>query len=247
MPKTAAVVVRAPAEPLGQEPTLDELAATVRREHELCMGAMRTTIEHAVRAGEALLLARDLTSPDREWHRWLTANFPKHASTAYSYMRMARYQKMLPKDLNSVTAANELLRGLPAVDGGSPRDRVPDARKDDARRLRDQGASYKQIAKQLGASVSTVHYWFNDGTRLQKDKRARRALKKQEQERALRRAVNKTGGALSEAYSLAERMDDVLGQAHREATEPEARRELARAHEFQRAMRDSVVRALGVE
>lgn len=56
----------------------------------------------------------------------------------------------------------------------------------------------------------------------------------------------KAGGALAEAYSMAERLDDILGQAHREATEPEVRRELTRAHEYQHAMRDAIVRTLGV-
>jgi len=231
---------------LDRETTLDELAATVQREHEACHAAAQTTLAHAVRAGEALLQARELLLPTGMWVLWLERHFPKVKSQAYAYMRIATYKHRIP-DGCGIAAADKLVQGLSAIDGGPGRARVADVTKEEAHRLREQGASYKQIAKQLGASVSTVHYWFNDGTRLQKDKRARRALKKQEQERALKRAVNKTGGALSEAYSLAERMDDVLGQAHREAAESEARRELARAHEFHRAMRDSIVRALGVE
>jgi predicted transcriptional regulator len=232
--------------PADRTATLDELAATVRREHEACLAAVQTTFDHAVRAGEALLQAREFLLPTGKWISWLEEHFPMHKSQAYAYMRVATYQHLIPEG-TGIVAADRLVQGLSAIDGGPGRARVTDITKEEAHRLRESGASYKQIAKQLGASVSTVHYWFNDGTRSQRDRRARRALKKQEQERAVRRAINKTGGALAEAYSLAERMDDVLGQAHREATEAEARRELARAHEFHRAMRDSIVRGLGVE
>ncbi len=240
------LATRSDVEVLDQCQTLEALEETVQREHEACLIAAKTTFDHAVRAGEALLQIRDLLLPTGQWTKWVEERFPMHKSQAYTYMRVATYRHLIPEG-TGIGAANKLVEGLSAIDGGPGRARVADITKEEAQRLRVAGASYKQIAKQLGASVSTVHYWFNDGTRSQKDKRARQALKKQEQARALKRVVNKTGGALAEAYSLAERMDDVLGQAHREATEPEARRDLARAHEFQRAMRDSIVRSLGVE
>lgn len=53
------------------------------------------------------------------------------------------------------------------------------------------------------------------------------------------------GGAISEAYSMAERMQGILAQAHREATDSEARRALSVAESNYRAMRDEIVRALG--
>jgi hypothetical protein len=62
----------------------------------------------------------------------------------------------------------------------------------------------------------------------------------------VRRAARKAGGALAEAYAVAERMQDTIAQAHREATDREAREALALAGEHHRKMRDQIVRALGV-
>lgn len=232
--------------PFVEQPSLDELAETIRREHDACRAAAKTTIEHAISAGEALLQVRERLTPTRQWMAWLEANFPKHRSSAYQYMRVATYRHLIPADYG-IAAADKLTKGLPTIDGLPGRPRIDDARKADAQRLRSEGKGYKEIARALDASVSTVYSWFNDGTKSQRDKRAREALRKEEKQRAVKRAVAKEGGALAEAYSLAERLDDVLGQAHREAKEPAARKELARAHEFHRAMRDSIVRGLGVE
>jgi transposase len=228
------------------EPTLDELTATVLREHGACKAAAQTTIEHAVRAGEALLQIREQLVGTEGWMRWLADNPAMHRTTAYQYMRLASYQRLIPEG-TSLYRADKLIKSLPAIDGGPGRPHVEDGRKADARRMRDEGSSYKEIAKAIGASVSTVHAWFNDGTKDVRAKRARAALREQERAAKIRRAVKKTGGALAEAYAMAERLDDVLGQAHREATEPAAKWELAAAHELQRGMRDRIVRALGVE
>jgi predicted transcriptional regulator len=234
------------AEVPDRAPTLDELAETIRAEHAVCMDAVESALGHAVKAGEALLSARELLLPDGTWVPWLEANFPRAKSTAYSYMRLATYQHLIPDGVG-ITAGDRLVQGLSALDGGPGRARVSLVTKEEAERLRSDGASYKQIAKTLGASPATVHYWFNGSKRSRQNKNAREALRQQERDKALKKAVCKTGGALAEAYAMAERLDDVLGQAHREATEKEARRDLARAHEFQRAMRDMIVRSLGVE
>lgn len=45
--------------------------------------------------------------------------------------------------------------------------------------------------------------------------------------------------------NLGERMQDVFAQARREVTIPEASKELAKAEEEYRQMRDTVVRAMG--
>lgn len=75
----------------------------------------------------------------------------------------------------------------------------------------------------------------------------RAALNEKEQNQAIKRAVRKAGGAMAELYASTERMQDVLGQAHREATDSEARVALSLAGEHYRAMRDEIVRALGVD
>lgn len=227
-------------------PTLDELAATIRHEHDACLGAARTTVEHAIRAGEALLQARDLTKPTGQWMSWLRENFPKHRTAAYNYMRLAAYRDLIPPGAG-IFESHQLIRGLPAFDGGLPRPRIDDARKEDAQQMREEGVGYKTIAKSLGVSVSTVHAWFSKGTYAGRVKKARKLLREKEKEAAVKRTVRKVGGAIAEAYSIAERMGDVLGQAHREAKDTEARRALERANEYHHATRDAIVRALGVE
>lgn len=71
-------------------------------------------------------------------------------------------------------------------------------------------------------------------------------LREQEREREIKRAVRKAGGGISKLYADAERTQDGLAQAHREATNTEARVALSRAGEHHRQYRDQIVRALGV-
>lgn len=75
---------------------------------------------------------------------------------------------------------------------------------------------------------------------------ARQALADQRREQAIKQAVRKAGGAISDLYAMAERMQDVLAYAQREATDREAREALSLAGEHHRKMRDEIVRALGV-
>lgn len=237
-----------PAAPTEVEilPSLRELEETIRREHEACSRSARTTLEHAVKAGEALLEVRRLTMPNRAWIAWLAENFPKDRSQAYAYMRIAYHQGLIPAGA-TIKQAEELAKGLPSIDGTGPRTRCSDAQREDAKRLRHEGRSYKEIAKELGLSPSTVYGWFNGGTKRQRQREATRALEEKERDLKLKRAVATAPDAIAAAYAAAERLDDVLADAQRQAVEPEARRDLARAYEFRNAMRDMIVRALGVE
>src|ERR1041384_2005408 len=140
------LATRGDVELLDQAQTLDALAATVRREHEACLAAVRTTFDHAVRAGEALLKVRDLLLPTGQWTKWLEDRFPMHKSQAYAYMRVATYQQLIPEG-TSIEVADKLVQGLSAIDGGPGRSRVADVTKKEAQRLRGAGASYKQIAR----------------------------------------------------------------------------------------------------
>lgn len=75
---------------------------------------------------------------------------------------------------------------------------------------------------------------------------AEAALAREHERRQIKRALRSAGKALSEAYAAAERMQDVIAQAHREASDREVRRALSVAGEHHRKMRDEIVRALGV-
>jgi hypothetical protein len=59
---------------------------------------------------------------------------------------------------------------------------------------------------------------------------------------AVSQAARKAGGAKAELYAMGERFQDVLGQVHREATDPEERAALSLAGEYYRKMRDEIVR-----
>lgn len=68
---------------------LDALAVELAQEHRACERAMRSTLAHAVRAGELLAEAKSQV-PHGEWGRWLEDNFAGSARTAQTYMRVAR-------------------------------------------------------------------------------------------------------------------------------------------------------------
>lgn len=72
---------------------------------------------------------------------------------------------------------------------------------------------------------------------------ARRALKWQEQQKEAKVVIRKRGGALAEAYAMAERFQDVIAQAQREATGRDVRNALAMAGQFHHSTRDYIVRA----
>src|SRR6185312_1737766 len=209
------------------EPTVEELASTLRKEHEACVSSARTTLEHAFRAGDVLLQIRKRLMRERSWTSWLEGQDYLSRTQAYTYMRVAMYRDYLPDGVG-INEGEELLAGLPALGSDRGRPRLTDPIKQDAQRMRAEGLGYKQIAKRLGCSPSTVYGWFNESSAKHR-RRAAAALRKQKREIAIRDAVKKHGGAIAEAYSMAERMDDVLGQAHREGSDAEARRELARA------------------
>jgi transposase len=226
---------------------LPDLAAEANREYALAEEAAAEFVAHAIRCGEVLVEAREKCER-RHWYKWLEENFNATTTTAKLCIRIATYRNELPEDVRSIDHARRALRGLPPVTG-DPHAHAETLR-EEALRLRQGGGSLEEIAQELGVHKSTVHYWTNPQRRRDQYRRsraARRALEQQEQNGRLKQAVRQTGGALAEAYAMAERLQDVLGQAHSEATDSEARRALSVAGTHYRKMRDEIVRALGVE
>ena len=74
-------------------PALDDLAKTINEEHEACRQAMRSAVDHAVRAGELLIEAKSGIAHG-EWGEWIGTNCCFSDRTARAYMRLA---KELPK------------------------------------------------------------------------------------------------------------------------------------------------------
>jgi hypothetical protein len=73
----------------GQELSLDDHAREINRHHAQAETAARTSIEHAVRAGEHLIAVK-AEIVHGQWRPWLQANCKFSERTAQAYMRLAR-------------------------------------------------------------------------------------------------------------------------------------------------------------
>lgn len=196
-------------------PTLDELAATIRREHDLVLGAGVSIIQHAVLAGDALLAARAQV-PRGQWLVWLDTNWEheSYAMAAY-YMRIAR-SKAKVMDAAGIKEAIKRLAGqsrvfdLPTAPYAS-----------EIRELRAEGVPVKRIAAAVGISPSAVygHLLSPEERRARKRVNTARAKAKRAErkaaEKALERqqrdaAMKKAGGDAWDAYVLIRKVAPVL-------------------------------------
>lgn len=235
-------------------PTLRELADTVNREHRLVEESVAAVVEHAIKAGEALLAARD-RMPLGEWGSWLYDNFTESVGYLYTYMRIAAHADLVRQsEVKSVNAALKLLKGNGV---GDIRVHLLRERRNEAQEMYATGCySTRQLAELFGVSKSTALTWVSPEQSRKHRNRAKansarrraekRALQQRERAAVLRNAVKKAGVAHQEAYSLAERMQDVLAQAQRESMDTEAKQALSLAWGHWMKMRDEIVRALGV-
>lgn len=227
-------------EVVGPAPTLDELANTVRREHALAANASMQVVEHAIRAGEALNDAKTLV-PRGGWERWLVDEFPdRHPKTLRTYMRLAKHADTV-RGAHPLTikAADRLLIG----ESFRPAD---DELRDEAKKLRAKGMTLKAIATELGVSQNAVSLWLNPklaerrrNQRRQESRAARRALHRQERDRAVKRA----GGDIAASYAFIRRAALALEEAAYGETDREVRNHLNSALERAYRVEDEIVRA----
>jgi transposase len=230
--------------------TLRELANEARKEHFLATQAGVEMVEHAIRAGSALLCAQAQIEPGN-WCRWLEqSEWPASRSLATSYMQIAHEQEAVrASGAQSIVAAKQHLIAM-GTPGRPSRLKYPDWVKDEAVRLVMDGKSVASVSRELGVSRPIISDWINPGAakaRQAKRLAAIRRRKELERERAIKKAVRKAGAAVQEAWAMAERMQDVLAQAQRETEDRDARRALSEAGIHYRKMRDEIVRALGVQ
>jgi transposase len=188
------------------EPSLDELAATANHEHALVLEAGVSMVEHAIKAGEALIAAKGLL-PFGAWNQWLDARFEAGCkATARNYMRIARHRALL----ESCEPAG-LVDALRLIAGADRSDRNL-AREQEMKALRASGLTYKAIAEQVGVSPATVRRSLDSAARqaehaYQRARRGeqRRALRKALQRDERERTVRATGGSIAESYGLVRR------------------------------------------
>jgi hypothetical protein len=247
------------------EPTLGELAVTIKREHGLVLESARSTIEHAINVGEALLSAKDACG-EGNWLAWLEGNTDIHQTTANWYMRVA-YQAEAVRASGEVSFTGAYLylrqKGLLGPDrpGGRRGQGNSDETRAEARHMHDDlGMSFAAIAGAMGFSYNTVRRWLDPEYRQRWDAHAkayraqRRADARQarleaeavSRERRIADAARRAGGALAEAYALATRLDGILGKARQDATERDPRIAINEAHAYRDKMMDALIKALGV-
>jgi hypothetical protein len=85
------------------DPSLVDLAAKIKVEHEAAIGTARTTLKHAMAAGDLLIKAKELVGHGK-WLAWLKANCEFSKSTAENYMRLAKSRSKL--ETKSTTVGN---------------------------------------------------------------------------------------------------------------------------------------------
>lgn len=97
---------------------LGALMAVANREHAACEGALHGAFQHALRCGGALLELRAL-APKGEISSLIEASFSGTRQNAYHYMRLATYKHEL-RDVDSIHAALQQVRGLPPIREEAP-------------------------------------------------------------------------------------------------------------------------------
>lgn len=91
--------------------SLVDLAARIKAEHEATATAMKSGIEHAMKAGALLIEAKEQV-PHGQWLPWIEANCAMSERTAQLYMRLTRHKDIV--DTKSATVADLTIRGAVA-------------------------------------------------------------------------------------------------------------------------------------
>lgn len=195
---------------LATDRSLDDLAAEIRREHHECVLAAVSSLRHAVRAGGALLAARERV-PRGTWERWLDENCPDVRAMARQYMRIATYQDMIPPETTTAVEAQKALRGLPAFDGSGPA-RHPESVREQAIQLAIDGVPTMQIARHLGVDRKCVRRWLgrdHQGESRNGNYRTGRPTRR-EQKKAQKALARSRSAAAIGPLALANRFRDVV-------------------------------------
>lgn len=240
------------------EKTLDELAEIIRFEHDEVVSSASQMLKHAIRAGEALTIAKRRVEPGG-WMSWTASNLPEMRHTLITnYMRIAHYQTKIPKDIDSIAEARRALKGLPDIDGsprGVTRNGYPLELRETAVKLVSEGMSQELVAEEIGVAQGTVsrwvrgqensrEYWRNwaakNRLRRRKAHAAREALRREERERK----IQKIGGPLAESYSRVRKAAQALQKALEESDDPHVSGHLRLALSKLYVTEDEIVKAL---
>lgn len=215
---------------ISKDTRLDELASIVNDEHAQVEKALRSALGHALKAGGALYEAK-ATVGRKGWPAWLEANVTISSVAANRYLRVYQFRDQIPAE---VTTLNNAIAFLQEHELRVMEHRLTASQIEHALVRTDAGEPAADVAADLGTTREVVY--------LHRTKRNKRQRREREIHRQVKRAL-RPGTAAAELYAMAERMQDVLAQAQREATTSHARAAFDEAGLHYRKMRDEIVRA----
>ncbi len=201
-----------------------DLADTINSEHHQAADAVTTALVHAIRAGEALIQARERV-PGGTWQAWVDAELDLSPWATHTYIRLATYSTHLQGHPSlSIGEALNHLRGLPPSAGFKV---FPDEMRDRIKRMHSDGAGPTEIAELFGISRGAVRkivdreYSARESRRSMAHKRrsraARRALREKEARESRQAAVKRAGGSIADAYSNVRKLAAAIERAADEA------------------------------
>lgn len=218
-PKIASSEVSIPAtEAEVVDTALDDLAQQIRYEHDAAKQALVSSLEHMLKCGELLTEARNLV-PQGQWNRWAQQEVGLHPKTVRTYIRYFAYKELLIESgVETGSAARRLLAGMEL-----PRSNDSSAMMQEAKRLREDGWSVRDVAQKFGVSDARVSQWCNYEQHKRRDAARQReiqaALKlKRQQDRD--RTIKQKSDPIREAYVLLRRAVSIMDQERLEGESP---------------------------
>jgi hypothetical protein len=88
---------------LSQSNSLTDLAARIRLEHEATIAALKSSVEHAMAAGDLLIEAKKLV-PHGQWLSWQRNHCELSARTIQLYMNLAKNRATIEKQIRNGVA-----------------------------------------------------------------------------------------------------------------------------------------------
>lgn len=226
-------------------PSLAELAATYNREIVVVIRCWEEGLTHAILAGDAMIAARRLV-PRGEWGSWLKANINRSHSLAYKCEWLALNQDVI----RGCASMQEALRVIGPRSVRRFHTLTPQWDVERALELRANGATWTEVANDVGVSRSTVQIVLDPKERERRNaatrryaarvKAARSALAREQQAKAAKSlGISEQWASL---HVLGEQMDAI---GHGTGATPEIRAAFRAALMDIYRARDKISKVLG--
>lgn len=221
------------------DPDLDGLAQQIEESHARTELAAEALVECIIDCGQRLLEARAKV-PNGHWGKWVRENLTMHPKTARDYIKFAIHAEVLRANLpDSRLAAKRLLQRMDL-----PRLNAADEQKTLAKRMKAEGMTQQQIADYFHVSAARVSQWLNperakqlDRKRQAKQAKAKRLLKKDENNSVVRKGHRDISVAYTHLRKCLDALDKVAGP------NAECRRAVTAAIDALHKAEDEIVKA----